>query len=522
MIYEVFFVILQKNSKIQIIASLTFMLQLPKLFTNKLSVRISLMVVSLVAALLAVALFTMLYFSRRTIKQEAMLKAEQTLEGTVELIDDILLSVEQTTGNIYFNMYRHLDKPEMMEVYSRRLVESNPYVAGCAIAFEPNYYKNRGELFMAYYHRSEKKGRIVRLETFGNKPYNQQVWYTEPMKRGTPCWTDPLKDLDADDEAIITYCLPIYSMQGKPIGIIGVDVTINMLSRIVLSAKPSEHSYSVLLGTDGSFLVHPDSTKRMHETAYTLSERNPESSLKVAVGEMMAGQEGYKQFKMDGKDSYVFYKPFKRNAVQGRFIDDLGWSVGVVYPEEDIFGDYNRLLTYVLLIAVGGLLILTLLCRFFIHRRLLPLAFLTKSAQRIASGNYDEPIPDSHQHDEIGQLQNHFQQMQQALAKHVDELKKLNMDFQTRGERLRVAYHQAQAADRLKTSFLHNMTNQMLLPAQLISDRVDELCRTQTMTPLEMDRVADDIHQHGEVITDLLNHLLELSKESTGKEEHHG
>ena len=498
------------------------MLQLPKLLTNKLSVQISLMVVSLVAALLAVALFTMLYFSRNTIKKEAMLKAEQTLEGTVEHIDDILLSVEQTAGNISFNMYRHLDKPEMMDVYSRRLVESNPYIAGCAIAFEPYYYKDRGELFMSYYHRSEKKGRIVKEASFGNKPYNQQVWYTEPMKRGTPCWTDPLKDLDADDEAIITYCLPIYSMKGKPVGIVGVDVTIKMLSRIVLAAKPSEHSYSVLLGTDGSFLVHPESTKRLHETAYTMLEQNPDASVKAVVDAMMAGEEGVKRFKMNGKDSYMFYKPFRRNAVQGRYIDDLGWSVGVVYPDEDIFGDYNRLLTYVLLIAVGGLLILTLLCRFFIHRRLVPLAFLTKSAQRIASGHYDEPIPDSHQHDEIGQLQNHFQQMQRALAKHVDELEKLNSDFKARGERLKVAYHQAQAADRLKTSFLHNMTNQMLSPVQMLSDRVEELCRMQTMSPQEMDRMADDIQHQGEVITDLLNHLLELSKESTGKEERHG
>ena len=75
----------------------------------------------------------------------------------------------------------------------------------------------------------------------------------------------------------------------------------------------------------------------------------------------------------------------------------LGWSVGIVYPEEDIFGDYNRLLTYVLLIAFIGILLLVLLCRFIIHRRLLPLIFLTKSAHRIANGHYDEAIPDSHQ-----------------------------------------------------------------------------------------------------------------------------
>ncbi len=521
LIYEDFFVILQKNLKIQNIAGLTYMFQLSKFFTKKLSVQISLKVVSLVAVLLAVALFTMLRFSRTTIKQEAVLKAEQTLEGTVEHIDEVLLSVEQSTGNMYFNMYRHLNKPEMMSVYSRRLVESNPYISGCAIAFEPNYYRGEDELFMAYYHRTVTGATIIRSKTFGDSPYNQQVWYTEPMKRGTPYWTDPLKDLDANGETIITYCLPIYDLKGERIGVIGVDVTVSMLSRIVLSAKPSEHSYSVLLGTDGSFLVHPDITKLLNKKVYTQLERGSDTSQKAAVDAMMAGQEGYQKIKMKGKDCYIFFKPFKRNVVQGRYTDDLGWSVGIVYPEDDIFGDYNKLLSYVLVIAVVGLIFLTLLCCYFVHRRLLPLAFLTNSAQRIANGHYDEPIPDSRQHDEIGQLQNHFQQMQQSLAKHVDELEKLNIDFQARGERLRVAYHQAQAADRLKTSFLHNMTNQMLLPAQIISDRVSELCHKQTMSSQEMDLMADEIQKQGKVITERLNHLLELAKESTGKEERH-
>ena len=498
------------------------MLQLPKFLTSRLSVQISLKVVSLVAALLAVALFTMLHFSRKTIRQEAMLKAEQTLEGTVEHIDDILLSVEQSTGNMYFDMCNHLDKPEMMYVYSRRLVESNPYISGCAIAFEPYYYKDRGELFMTYYHRSGTEGNIIQAESFGNKPYNQQVWYTDPMKKGTPCWTDPLEDLDANDEAIITYCLPIFIPKGERIGVVGVDVTVNMLSRIVLSAKPSENSYSLLLGSDGSFLVHPDSTKRFKGKTYIQKKRGSDASVKTVIDAMMAGQDGTKQVKMGGKDYYVFYKPFMRNAVQGRYIDNLGWSVGIVYPEEDVFGDYNLLLSYVILIAIVSLLILALLCRFFLHRRLLPLVFLTKSAQRIANGHFDELVPESHQQDEVGQLQNHFLQMQQALAKHVDELERLNVDFRVRGERLSVAYHQAQAADRLKTSFLHNMTNQMLSPAQIISDRVNELWNMQTMKPQEMDNMADDIQKQGEVIADMLNHLLELSKDSTEKEEHHG
>jgi hypothetical protein len=34
--------------------------------------------------------------------------------------------------------------------------------------------------------------------------------------------------------------------------------------------------------------------------------------------------------------------------------------------------------------------------------------------------------------------------------------------------------------------------------------------------------MADDIQKQGELITELLNHLLELSRETTGKEEENG
>ena len=104
------------------------------------------------------------------------------------------------------------------------------------------------------------------------------------------------------------------------------------------------------------------------------------------------------------------------------------------------------------------------------------------------------------------------------MAKHVSELEKLNKELQGQGERLRVAYHQAQAADRLRTSFLHNMTNQMLTPVQIISDWVNKLSRLQTPDANDVDHMTDDIQKQGEVITELLHHLLELSREATGKE----
>ena len=82
--------------------------KMPKLLTKTLSLRLSVIIVGATALLLLASLGVMFYFSRKALKQEALQNAEQTLEGTVQHIDNILLSVEQATGNIYFSLLYHL------------------------------------------------------------------------------------------------------------------------------------------------------------------------------------------------------------------------------------------------------------------------------------------------------------------------------------------------------------------------------------------------------------------------------
>ena len=65
------------------------------------SLKLNLTVVSETLLLLVVSLAVMMYFSLHAIKQEAMQDAEQTLAGTVQNIDNLLLSIEQTSDNVY-------------------------------------------------------------------------------------------------------------------------------------------------------------------------------------------------------------------------------------------------------------------------------------------------------------------------------------------------------------------------------------------------------------------------------------
>ena len=67
-----------------------------------LPLRISLMIVLAMALLLTVTLLVMLHSSRNSMKDDALNRATYTLDRATNNIDNILLSVEETVGNIYF------------------------------------------------------------------------------------------------------------------------------------------------------------------------------------------------------------------------------------------------------------------------------------------------------------------------------------------------------------------------------------------------------------------------------------
>ena len=485
--------------------------------------RLNIQVLGAALLLLVVTLGILAFFSYKALRQEALRNAEQTLDGTMRDIDNILLGVEQSTGNIYYDLLEHLDNPDLMYTYSRELVECNPNVDGCAIVFKPGFYPGK-ELFMAYVHRGASAADgtmdLEISETFTDRPYTEQVWFAKPMETGWIGWIDPLKGSNTEDEPLITFCLPFSDKSGERVGVIGVDVSLNQLSKIVLAAKPSDNGYSVLLARNGSYIVHPDKEKLFSPAVYSQKDRDADPSEFEAAKAMLAGERGMKVFRRDHRDWCVFFKPYERVEWEGRASEKTGWSVAVVYPEDDIFNKYNRLLIQVVVVAVISLLLFFLLYGWIIRRQLKPLKQLAKSAQHIAEGNYNEMLPYTDRHDEIGLLQSQFEQMQHSLQKQVEGLEEETEQLHQHGDMLRVAYDKTLEADAIKSSFLHYMTHQMAASAERIDGSVTTLCNNyQDAGKAEIDGLVDNIQRKSQTMVDLLNHMAHFT--DTGKEGGH-
>ena len=202
--------------------------------------------------------------SRLAVQNAAIENATRILDNTVLRVDNILTQVKVATDNTDWLITRHLDAPDSMFVYSRRILQNNPNLNGCSIAFEPFYFSKRGQYFSAY---SKNENGVIRTTQEGNDHYQyfSMDWYQLPKLLDRPCWTEPFVDYNPEgfesNDMIISYCKPIKDISGEYIGTIAVDLSLEWLSQTVSAVKPYPNSYTIMIGKGGTFFVHPDTTK---------------------------------------------------------------------------------------------------------------------------------------------------------------------------------------------------------------------------------------------------------------------
>ncbi len=382
---------------------------------RKLSIRVSLWVVFFAAIIFNVALAFLFYQSRDTVRQEAVNRATQILDKISLRVEGILNRVEVASNMTKWLVQRHPNMADSMFVYSRGTLLNNPDFYNCSIAFEPDYFKDKGRYFSAY---TKHIGDSLRTIQGGSDNYQYffMDWYLMPSLLDKPCWTEPYMDYDVasnTSEMVTSYCQTILDKQGRKVGVINISLSINWLSQTISDTKPYPNSYSIMIGRGGTYFVHPDSTKITRQTIFTQTLEQPDTALTALGHAMQRGEEGMKHMILNGNDCYVFYKPLGKT----------GCSMAIVCPEKDIFGGYDRLRRTVMSIVTIGLLLMFYFFIRIITRELTPLQRLAREAETIASGQFDAQLPELQRIDEIGQLSQSFENMQQSLVKYIDELK---------------------------------------------------------------------------------------------------
>jgi signal transduction histidine kinase len=166
----------------------------------------------------------------------------------------------------------------------------------------------------------------------------------------------------------------------------------------------------------------------------------------------------------------------------------LGWGVRVREPESAALADTNRLRTT--LLALGPVLLgLGLLFAYGAAQSLLrPLGVLTRTAERIAAGDMEPPIPDLGA-DEVGRLGRSLEHMRSTIKASMDAIEDANAMLERRVDErtaeLKTLYGQLAERDEARSRLLRQViTAQEDERKRLARELHDETC--QTISALNM------------------------------------
>ena len=211
------------------------------------------------------------------------------------------------------------------------------------------------------------------------------------------------------------------------------------------------------------------------------------------------GASGYRQLKHDNEEIYIFSQPLGQRS----------FCLVAVSPADDIYSRYGRMQWVLLSSSMIAILLLLYILYSVIGLHLRPLHRLADSAQAIAQGNLNTPIPDTPHIDETGRLQNSLSLMQRRLAAYMDEMHQKQDMLNHQHAELQAAYDEAKTFEQKKARFLHDMTDRMAVPVEQLCHSTDTICRDyHHLSKDDMTALQTDIMQGSEIITQLLDQLI--------------
>jgi len=399
---------------------------------NSLSFRIITRILLVTISLFILILTGYYYYTRNIIRESTRENAIQLAGNLVGKIDQILQPLEKIPQMVAATMELGVLNTDSLIPILEVILKRNPNIYGTSVAFEPNYLPEKGEYHMLYAHREGDK--IVTM-VLGGKEYDYfyMDWYQTPAMLREPYWSEPYFDDGAGNILMATYSVPFYCQKGgrrQFAGIVTIDIELEWLTDIITEVKIFESGYTFMISRNGVALTHPDKTNIINQSAYSIAEEWNAPILREMGRDLLQGISRFREYQIPGRDKqWIYYRNLNSNL----------WSIGVIYPEKEMFASLHQLNTILIILIVAGLLLLSGIIAGMVNQLAAPLESFATSARKIAEGNFNVKLPPVKSKDEMRELHNAFTHMQDQLAQYVENLKETTAAKEKIESELRIA-----------------------------------------------------------------------------------
>ncbi len=382
-------------------------------FRHSFATRVSMWMLGMTGMVFLLSFCGASWFAGKMMLIDGHKKANLELDKAILNITDDMDAVE-TAGNNFstFLRWNEVEKfaPNAFRSVLADFLKANPDVQGAAVCFEPEYFTQYSEGFAPYLMHF-KRGDNKYANLADVYKYRNTGWYRKAKSKGYSFWTEAFKE--ANGTIVSSYIVPLTNEEGKFIGVLALDMSLQNLSDEVQEQKPYPQSFITVMDKDFNFLVHPDKKMIMNGNVHRLLDRKRFEVNESIMIDMKRQRRGVGAFAVGGDTKFLYYAPIKR----------CGWTVALECDKDEIMEEVTAVRLQMVFISVAGLLLLLLISFFLMRKLLLPIRLYSKAAHRIAKGKFNTHLQLLRPHDELWVLGNALDHMQHSLEKYINELK---------------------------------------------------------------------------------------------------
>ena len=406
----------------------------------------------------------------------AFSETKKTLSNGLIKSTDLVIGAFNNNMKLYFsglekNILDTATTVEKLELYKAERTNSlEMYFSG--------YRDSHPEVLNIYLARKDKS---LVLEPKIDLPEGfdatQKDWFKNTLEKNGTSLVDPYEDA-ATKKTVISVTRPVYDQTGASIGVIGFDISIDVLKDMIKDVKIGKSGYMVLIDKKNNIAVHKDSS---------------------LVGKEIPVKEIKNFFKKNPKNGLLEYK-YKDNDNIAIYETNYntGWKLMGVVSKDEVNSDSYTVLMRILTVGFIVVLISIALGMFIINPIIKNIQNLVKDMNIVGTGDFT--IRSSvNSDDEVGILAN-----------------ELNKTIENVGNLIKRIEDSSSELGKVSLG-LSNTAEQTMMSSQEVSRTIEEIAKT---TESQAEDTTQGVHRASELdyaimeVTSSLEDVIESFEET--------
>ena len=316
-----------------------------------------------------------------------------------------MMESARTLRNVFstHKKYETAQRETIFETILYSNLEKNPDFLSVGLywelkALDEKYNKKNGRIRTIFY-RANDQIKIQKAIVDTTNADIKGIYYTARELNKEMLW-DPYYDVvtkELEGTLMTALFVPIQNSVGKFEGLVGIDISLTEMNKLIADVKPFDEAVSYIVGGNRMIVAHTNQTLTGKDFFRTL---NSDSSVfKTGFDQVKSNSQGSFTYKnlANNEEYFVSFEPI---TIGNQLTN---WVIGIEVPTSVILNEAKKVLIQAIMTGLFGLILMYIVIYFIASRISNPIVKGVEFAKSISAGNLNAKL-DVQQNDEIGDL----------------------------------------------------------------------------------------------------------------------